>query len=306
MLAGSSDPFDSDEHLFEIKWDGIRLLAFFGEGVARLQGRKLTDATPRYPEVVRGLEKLPGEGILDGEVVVLDEDGRPDFQRVLIREQTASRESALLKARQHPVVYIAFDLLYRDGEPLVERPLVERKRLLGELLRSAPSPIVESTYVMARGKALFKEVEERNLEGVIAKRLDSRYRRGERSNDWLKIKVRKRTDAVMVGTVREVGTGRVKSLVLGAYEDERLVWLGNAGSGLDQATLAQLATELGALQSDPPPDFEAEAPGTIEWLQPSLVVRIEYSELTQDRRLRHPVFIGFVKKNPRDCHPPPR
>ncbi len=305
MLAGSGTPFDSDKHLFEIKWDGIRVLAFFGEGVHRLQGRKLTDASERYPEILGALEALPGDGILDGEVVVLDQDGRPDFQRVLVREQTRTRDAALVKASRHPVVYMAFDLLYRNGEPLIDRPLIERKKLLTELLVSPPSPIVESTYVLSQGKALFREAEARGLEGVVAKAISSRYV-GERSNDWLKLKVRRRTDAVLIGIVRERGTRRVKSLVLGAYDGEELVWLGNAGSGLDQKTVHQLGTELEHLSAAAPPNFRAEAPGDIEWLRPALVVRIEYSELTRDARLRHPVFIGFVDKNPSDCLRPER
>ena len=305
MLAGAGTPFDSDKHLFEIKWDGIRVLAFFGEGVHRLQGRKLTDASQRYPEIVGALEALPGDGILDGEVVVLDQDGSPDFQRVLVREQTKTRDAALVKAARHPVVYMAFDLLYRNGEPLFDRPLIERKKLLSELLVSPPSPIVESTYVLGQGKALFKEAEARGLEGVVAKAISSRYV-GERSNDWLKLKVRRRTDAVLIGIVRERGTRSVKSLVLGTYDNEELVWLGNAGSGLDHQTAHQLGTKLEPLSSAPPPNFLAEAPGDIEWLRPALVVRIEYSELTREARLRHPVFIGFVDKKPRDCLRPER
>lgn len=306
MLAGTGSPFDSDKHLFEIKWDGIRILAFFGDEVARLQGRKRTDATRRYPEIVRALEQLPGDGILDGEVVVLDDDGRPNFQRVLAREQTATRDAALLKARQHPVVYVAFDLLYRNGEPLCDRPLIERKTLLSELLRDPPAPIMESTYILNRGKALFEQADERGLEGIVGKSLTSRYLVGERSNDWLKLKVRRRTDAVLVGIVRERGARRVKSLVLGAYDGSQLVWIGNVGSGLDQQTLTQLGTELDPLKSEAPADFAAEAPGDIEWVKPALVVRVEYSELTMDHRLRHPVFVGFVQKAPGECKTPIR
>ena len=306
MLAGASEPFDSDDYLFEIKWDGIRILAFFGPHVRRLQGRKLTDATDRYPEIVQALEKLPGEGILDGEVVVLDEEGRPDFQRVLSREQTGSADAALVKAHEHPAVYMAFDLLYRNGEPLCELPLLERKRRLSELLRNPPSPIVESTYVIGRGRALFHEAEARGLEGIVAKRLEGRYRKGERSNDWLKIKVRRQTDAVVLATVHEPRTGRVRSLVLGAYDRGHLVWLGNVGSGLDQRTLEQLKSELEPLKAAPAPDLDVDAKGRVEWLQPELVARVEYSELTDEGRLRHPVFIGFVRKDPKTCHPPPR
>ena len=304
MLAVSSAPFDSDRHLFEVKWDGIRALAFFGEGPARLQGRKLTNATDRYPEIVTALENLDGNGILDGEIVVLDDEGRPNFQRVLIREQTATREAALLKAGKHPVAYMVFDLLYRNGQPLFERPLLERKQLLAELLAEAASPLVESTYVADRGLGLFEQAKARGLEGVVAKVMDSRYRPGERSNDWLKLKVRRTIDAVLVGLVRERGAGRVKSLVLGAYRNGTLEWIGNVGSGLDQKTLRQLGSELSTLKSAPPQRFVAVAPGEIEWLRPSLVVRAEYAELTNEGRLRHPTFVGFVSKPPEECVAP--
>ena len=304
MLASSSSPFDSDDYLFEIKWDGIRALAFFGDDAVRLQGRKLGDSSERYPEITAALEKLPGEGILDGEIVVLDPDGKPDFQRVLAREQTASRDAALVKARQHPAVYVAFDLLYRDGAPLFERPLLERRELLSELLAKPPSPIVESTFIIGRGKAFFAKAAEQDLEGVVAKRLESRYLPGERTRDWLKLKVRRSVDAVLLGLVRERGTGRVKSLVLGGYRDDELTWIGNAGSGLNQRTLADLATELDRFSIDKPKALFADAPGDIQWLEPRLVVRVEYAELTREGRLRHPAFIGFVDKRPEECAAP--
>jgi len=306
MLAGTGAPFDSDDYLFEVKWDGIRVVAFFGDDVCRLQGRKLGDATARYPEIERSLRRLPGSGILDGEVVVLDPNGRPDFHRVLVREQTSSRDAALVKATSHPVVYMAFDLLYRDGESLVARPLHERKERLADLLAEPPGGIVFSTHVVGRGKDLFAQAKARDLEGVVAKRLDSRYLMGERSNAWLKLKVKKRTEAVVIGIVREPHSGRVKSLVLGARVDGKLAWLGNVGSGLDQNTVSQLGSELGPLKAEAPEGVTAEAPGTIEWLRPALVVRVEYSELTPDRKLRHPVFIGFIDGDPDACDAPER
>ncbi len=305
MLAGIGKPFDSPRYLFEVKWDGIRALAFFGRGIARLQGRKLIDSTHRYPEIIRALEKLQGEGVMDGEIIVL-QDGRPSFERVLVREQTNSLDKALVKAQKYPVIYVAFDLLYRDGEPLVDRPLTERKKALSELLKDAPSPIVENQYVLEKGKAFYDRVAEQVLEGVMAKAIESRYLVGERSNDWLKLKVRQTVDFIMVGTVREAGTGRVKSLVLGAYEDGSLIWMGNVGSGLDGRTLSQLASELGPLESEPPDNFKASAPGDIQWLEAKLVVRVEYLELTGEGRLRHPVFVGFVEKDPKECLAPKR
>ena len=190
--------------------------------------------------------------------------------------------------------------------PLVDRPLHERKTILAEVLAGARAPLLESTYVVGEGKALFASVSERGLEGVVAKRRDGRYLVGERSDSWQKLKVRRRVDGVLVGLVRERGAGRVKSLVLGAYEDGRLRWVGNVGSGLDQATIEQLGSQLDPLAGERPPGFDAEAPGDIEWLRPALVVRAEYAELTRDRRLRHPVFLGFVDKRPEECQLPER
>jgi bifunctional non-homologous end joining protein LigD len=305
MLAGTSDPFDSDRFLFEIKWDGIRALAFFDRGAARLQGRKLTDRSTRYPEIVSALRELPGDGVLDGEIVVLDSEGRPDFQRVLMREQTHSALDALSKSSKHPAAYMAFDLLARNGESLLELPLLERKRRLSGLLKSPPSPIVESAYVLGKGLAFYQEAARLGLEGVMAKRIESRYLPGERSRDWLKLKVRLEVDAVLVGLVRERGTKRVKSLVLGGYREGALVWIGNVGSGLDETTLSGLSNQLDGLRGPRPEGFAAQAPGAIDWLEPRLVVRASYSELTHEGRLRHPVFVGFVDKRPGDCPPPP-
>ncbi|MGH9320720.1 MAG: non-homologous end-joining DNA ligase [Vicinamibacteria bacterium] len=303
MLAGAGSPFDSDEYLFELKWDGIRALAFFGEGKARLQGRKLDDRSERYPEIIAGLEALPGDGILDGEVVVLDERGRPDFQRVLAREQTRGREAALLKALRHPVCYVAYDLLYRDGGSLLGEPLSERKRLLSQLLANPPFPIVESSYVLGRGKDLFQQAKELGVEGVVAKRLESPYLPGERTRDWLKLKVRREIDAILVGLLRERRSKRIKSLVLGGLREGVLVWLGNVGSGLDEGTLRDFASVLDDLRSERPPGFTAEGPGEIFWVAPRLVVRVEYTGLTNEKRLRQPVFVGFVDKRP-ECLAP--
>jgi len=304
MLASAGSPFDSDEYLFEIKWDGIRALAFFGQGLARLQGRKPTDRSARDAVLAAGLMAEAGAALLVEDRDLPVEEGRPDFQRVLVREQTRGGEAARGKARAHPVVYIAFDLLHRNGESLLDRPLAERRRLLSELLTNAPSPIVESAHVIGQGKALFEEARDRGLEGIFAKRLDSRYLPGVRTGGWLKIKVRREVDAVLVGLVRERGGKRIKSLVLGCPREGRLVWIGNAGSGIDTTTLKDLETALDGLRSAPPPGFEAEAPGEIDWLAPKLVVRVAYTGLTKEQRLRHPVFVGFVDKRPDECRAP--
>lgn len=304
MLAQSGRPFDSAEHLYEIKWDGIRVLAFFGKRGVRLQTRRLLDTTHRYPEIVRALEKLPGEGILDGEVVVFEGD-KPSFERALERELVSDPGKIAQRARTIPAYYIAFDLLYLDGRVLIDEPLSERKRLLADLLTSKPPrPIIESAFVLERGIDYYREAEARGLEGVVAKRLDGRYLPGKRTGDWIKVKVRRTLDCVVLGTVLERGTGRVKSLVLGAYRDGHLVWMGNVGSGLDGETLRGLQRELGPLAGEAPEGLRVVAPGELRWLKPALVARVEYAETTREGRLRAPVFVGFVDAAPETCRAP--
>ena len=306
MLARSGQPFDSDKHLYEIKWDGIRVLAFFGKDQKRLQTRRLLDTTRRYPEIIRALGKLPGEGVLDGEVVVFDGD-KPSFERALERELVSDPTRIAQRARDIPAYYVAFDLLYLDGRVLMEEALSERKRLLSELLTGdPPKPIIESAYILERGTAYYQEAAERGLEGIVAKTLDGRYLPGKRTRDWIKIKARRTIDCIVLGTVLEKGTGRVKSLVLGAYQNEELVWIGNVGSGLDGQTLNGLKQELGPLESVRPKGLKVVAPGDVRWLRPALVARVEYAEATREGRLRAPVFVGFVDSPPEKCVPPSR
>jgi DNA ligase D-like protein (predicted ligase) len=304
MLASSGEPFDSSEHLFEIKWDGIRTLAFSGNGKVRLQSRNLNDSTERYPEIVEVLGKIPGETVLDGEIIVL-EDGIPSFERVLEREQVRSPEKANLRSRQNPAIYMVFDVLYINGNDVLHEPLSARRELLSNLLREhTMGSVVESTFVQEHGKAYFREATERRLEGVVAKLLESPYVPGKRTSYWIKIKARKTLDCVVLGTVTEPGSGRVKSLVVGAYRDVELVWMGNVGSGLDDKTREGLARELEPLEGSSPKELKISTPGEVRWLRPALVARVHYMELTREGRLRAPVFKGFIDKDPRSCKAP--
>lgn len=304
MLASSARPFDSREHLFEIKWDGIRTLAFFGREQVRLQGRKLSDSTERYPEIVEAFRGFPGEAVLDGEIVALD-NGKPNFEKVLERELVGSPEKISLRVRQIPVIYMAFDLLYLDGLELLDEPLTTRRRHLSKLLEARQTgAILESSFVHEYGKAYYQEAVGRGLEGIVAKVLDSPYQPGRRTEHWVKVKAERFLDCVVMGTVVEPVTGRVKSLVLGAYRDKTLVWLGNAGSGLDSKTLIGLANELGPLAGEPPDDLDIAVQDEIRWLKPELVARIKYLEMTREGRLRAPVVVGFVDAPPESCRVP--
>ena len=304
MLASSGRPFDSKKHLFEVKWDGIRTLGFFGEGKARLQSRKLTDSTLRYPEIQEALFQLPGKGVLDGEIIVL-KDGKPSFESVLEREQVRTAEKALLRSRRQPAIYMVFDALYLEGRRLMDDPLARRREMLSSFLnRKETGFIVESTYIFERGADYYREAMSRELEGIMAKDIESPYVPGKRTNYWIKIKARNLLDCVVLGTVIEPTSGRVRSLVLGTYREGSLIWMGNVGSGLDARTLEALATELAPLAGDRPEGLEVSAPGEIRWLRPALVARIKYLELTRDGRLRAPVFLGFVDSPPEKCNAP--
>ena len=299
MLAGTGRPFDSADHLFDAKWDGLRSIAFFGPTV-RLQARSLRDQTRHFPELAAALAGLPGAGVLDGEIVVMDGD-RSSFPLVMERNRLRSETAIRRGAAETPAWFVAFDLLHRDGVRLTAAPLVERRRALSALLPDAGGQIFANPLVVGEGLRFFAAMRERNMEGMVAKRLGSPYRMGERSDDWLKIKVRPRLSCVVFGTLHRTPDGPVRSLVVGAYGPDGPVWLGNVGSGLDNETRSQLTRQLRSLESSAPPGFGATGEGRIRYVRPLLVVTVEYLELTSSGHLRHPSFVGFEDRDPRRC-----
>ncbi len=187
MLARPGAPFDSDEHLFEIKWDGTRMLAFVERDGYRLINRHQAERTAQSPELAP-LAELPAGTILDGELVVFA-DGRPDFRRLLSRDQTCDPFKIRLSSRLRPATYVVFDLLYDDYRPLLAQPLSERRRRLCQLVEKFDRPeLALSEGIVENGRALFDEVCQLGLEGLVAKRLASPYRPGRRTKDWIKIK----------------------------------------------------------------------------------------------------------------------
>ena len=304
MLAGAGRPFDSAEHLFDAKWDGLRSIAFFGPTV-RLQARSLRDQTRHFPEIAAALVELPGAGVLDGEIVVLDGD-RSSFPLVMQRNRMRSEAAIGRAVTNTPAWFVAFDLLHRNGGRLTGSPLVERRRLLSALLPDSGGRIFANPFVVGDGLRFFDAMRQRNMEGMVAKRLRSPYRIGERSDDWLKIKVRPRLSCVVFGTLHRDPEGPVRSLVVGAYGREGPVWLGNVGSGLDDPTRTELTRALRSLECPAPPGFGATGDGHLRYVKPVLVASVEYLELTPAGHLRHPAFAGFEDRDPRSCHVPDR
>ena len=311
MLSTAIDEaFDGPEWFFEIKWDGYRAIAFIENGKARLISRNQNDLTSRYPE----LKDLPQfikatTAILDGEVVALDDEGRPSFS--LMQQRTGFRPGGrrTVAKADVPVLYYVFDLLYLDGYDLRRLPLEERKRKLAALI--TPGDAVRySDHYEAQGKALFEIAKEKGLEGILAKRRDSAYHE-QRSRDWLKIKIRHRLECVIGGYTEPEGSrAHFGSIVLGLYDKKKnLIHVGQAGSGFDQKSLADMWDRLKKLETKQNPfTGKVEALRKVYWVKPELVAEIEYAEWTEGAttgsgpKLRAPVFLGLREdKDPDEC-----
>ena len=285
-------PFSDPNWLFEIKWDGVRAMAWIADGALTLRSRNNIDITARYPELAALPRRFAGrEAILDGEIVALDARGRGDFQR--LQERMHVRAPGEKQIRETPVVYFAFDLLHCDGYDLRDAPLLERKQLLQRMLH-ATERFRYADHQAEQGKELYELAKENGLEGIVAKRADSRYV-SDRSTSWAKLKVSQTLDAV-VGGWTEARTEAIPfgSLLLGLYEGKKLRFIGHVGSGFDAKKHAELSKRFKELRT-PGSRFES-VPETNEkpfWVKPELVARVKFGGWTQEKYLRHPVFIGL-------------
>jgi bifunctional non-homologous end joining protein LigD len=302
MLAMLAEkPFSDPNWLFEIKWDGVRALAWISEGALTLRSRAAVDITQRYPELASLPEFFSArQAILDGEIVALDSTGHSDFQ--LLQERMHVRAPSQHLVSQVPAVYFAFDLLYCDGYDLHNSPLLERKQLLRNLLHPTER-FRYADHQLEHGKELFELARQDGLEGIVAKRTDSSYV-SDRSANWLKLKITSTVDAV-VGGWTEARTPAIPfgSLLLGLYRGKKLSFIGHVGSGFDERKLKELSGKLKELAASAC-SFES-APATNEkpsWVTPTLVARVKFSGWTQERCLRHPVFVGLREDvEPADC-----
>lgn len=305
MLATAIDrPFRREGWSFELKWDGFRTLAYLHEGRVTLVSRNGHIANGWYPELanLHGHCHVPAGGmlILDGEVVALDEHGRPSFQRL---QQRLGFHAGRLDASQVPVTFVVFDLLWRGGADgsLLEEPLGCRQARLREAVAEG-APIVLSRTYGEDGVPLFELARRLGLEGIIGKRLASRYQPGRRSPDWLKVKIVHTQDTVIVGWSPGSQAQGFGSLLLGVVDEGRLRYAGKVGSGFDAAKIAALLPLLRDRATDAPP---LPAPGELRaacWVRPELVAEVAYTEWTHEGQLRHPAFRGLRDdKDPAEC-----
>ena len=296
-----AQPFSDPEWIFEVKWDGIRALAEVKEGRCRLFSRAGRDVTAHYPELATLPDRLRvKQALIDGEIVVLDEKGRSSFERLQSRMNVARMSQAVMN--RTPVIYYAFDILHCDGVDLREAPLIERKQLLREVLDAQP-PFRYSDHVAEKGQELFELAAQQGAEGVVGKHAHSAYSSG-RSSSWVKLKVIRELDAVIGGfTVPGGSREHFGALLLGLYDGKGLKFIGGVGSGFTEPAQANILDRLEPLRVsrcpfNEKPDIRQEA----TWVEPKLVARVKFHEMTSERRLRQPVFLGLRDDlDPADC-----
>jgi bifunctional non-homologous end joining protein LigD len=297
MLATTGTmPRAEDRWAFEVKWDGVRALIWVDGGRLTIRSRNGNDVTSSYPELrPLGLQLGSRQVLLDGEIVALTPEGRSDFGTLQARMHVATPSPSLL--RSTPVQLVLFDVLHLEGESLLARTYDERRAALESLgLRGDHWQVPDAFH--GHGSQLLEATRAQGLEGIVAKKRDSTYLPGRRSDCWLKLKHVKRASAVIAGWKPGEGgrAGRIGSLLLGVYGDEGLVYAGHVGTGFSAATLASLGQQLEPMRRSSSP-FDGDVPRQYAkdavWVEPRLVAEVEYTEWTKDGRLRHPSYKGL-------------
>ena len=301
MLARLAElPARDEGWATEIKWDGVRAIAYCRPGRLALQTRNLREVTAQYPEVRRLSRQLGArDAVLDGELVAFDEEGRPSFSRLQQRIHQTSEAVVRTRAKTHPVTYMIFDLLYLEGRDLMAEPYRRRRELLEELELSGPSWQTPA-YSTGHAKELLAASGERGLEGLVLKRLESAYSPGKRTGEWLKVKNTGRQEFVIGGWVPGKGrrAGRVGSLLIGYYEGDELRYAGKVGTGFSERDLALLEERLEPLERKANPFAANRGPRDARYAEPRLVAEIEFRELTNEGMVRHGSFKGLREDKP--------
>ena len=286
-------PFDDPKWLFELKWDGYRAIAEVDAGGVVLTSRRGNDLTPQFREMedlVHAFRSLPV--VVDGELCVLDDKGRPDFQALQSREKPETRGRT--RRSPSPVTFVVFDVLYADGRDVRDLPLEERKELLEKLIVPKHG-VMFSKHVVGAGEKLFAQAERNGLEGIIGKVRSSPYRSGVRSREWVKIKAKRRQEFVIGGWTEPRGSRKgFGALLLGVYEQGEFVYSGHVGTGFDAAKIADLMKRLAPRERKTSPFASTPKTNTpAHWVKPELVAEITFAEWTRDGILRQPVYLAL-------------
>ncbi|WP_343558936.1 DNA ligase D [Sphingobacterium sp.] len=278
------DPLDSEDYLYEVKWDGYRIISFVEKGKVHMDSRSGLNYTAKYPPVEKALKSLKHDVIIDGEVVVFNQEEKPDFDAL-----------QLYNGQDNPIRYCVFDLLWLDGQDLRDFPLTERKELLKMLVKDNDTFRFSESY--DDGPALYQQMLDLNLEGIVAKKRDSKYLEGDRGNDWLKTPTRKRQEFVIGGWAESDKARSFKNLLFGAYENGKFTWIGRSGGGFKDKEMPGILKKLQAIEIEESPFVNKvlDTKGAkTHWVKPRLVANFEFATWTKTGRIRKPAtFLGF-------------
>ena len=280
------EPINDEDYIYEIKWDGYRIISHVSGLKVRMDSRSALDYTKKYPLIAKALKDIGHKVVLDGEVVVFNEEGLPDFDAL-----------QLYNGHDTPIAYCVFDILWRDGYDLRELPLTERKEILRELVEG--NDVLRFSDSFDDGPALYQLMLDKNLEGIVAKKKDSEYREGNRGNDWLKTPTRKRQEFVIGGWAESDKARSFKSLLFGAYTNGKFEWIGRSGGGYKDKEMPAILSRLKSLEIKESPFVNKvlDTKGAkIHWVKPQLVANFEFATWTKSGRIRKPAtFLGFRK-----------
>lgn len=285
MKAKLMDKIFSDKNwVYELKWDGYRALAYIRKGEIELISRNARVFTS-YGKLNKELSKIKFDAVIDGEIAALNKEGRPSFQ--LLQNYERRPDS--------PLVFYAFDLLYYEGFDLMKAPLLERKRVLKEVLPEIPHMVFSEHYPRI-GEEMFQFAIKQGLEGVIGKRADSIYEAGKRSGNWIKVKIQKTQEAIIVGYTEPKGSRKYfGTLLLAVNDKDKLHFIGGSGGGFSESELERIKGQMSHLEQEEP--IFKKLPGyslkDIHWVKPELVCEIAFTEWTDEGTMRHPVFKGM-------------
>ena len=293
-------PRDDEGWATEVKWDGVRAIAYCRPGRLELQTRNLNTVSAQYPEVRRLSRRLGSrDAVLDGELVAFDEGGLPSFERLQQRIHQTSESVIRRRMKSHPVTYVIFDLLYLDGADLMGETYQRRRELLEGLELDGES-WQTPRYSTGRSEELFAASAERGLEGIVLKRLESRYSPGGRTGEWLKVKNVGRQEFVIGGWVPGGGRrdGRLGSILIGYYGEGGLRYAGKVGTGFKERDLDDLGARLAPLAREDSPFAGGRIPKTAKFAEPRLVAEVEFRELTTEGMVRHGSYKGLREDKP--------
>ncbi len=283
MLAKETDKaYDDKDWLFEIKWDGYRAITEKRKKEILLYSRNGINFQQNYPIVADQLKKIKADAVLDGEIVVLNDEGKPNFQFL----------QHYLENQDRPIQYCIFDLLKLNGHDTTGLPLIERKGLLQKIIPEN-DVIKYSDHILEKGKSFFQVTKEKNLEGIIAKKIDSKYYPGKRSSDWLKIKHHKTQEAIIAGYTEPSGSRKYfGALILASKEGDKFTYIGHTGTGFNHQSLKKMYDLLQPLIKEKSPfDEKIKTNSPVTWVKPELICEVKFSEVTADGKFRHPVFL---------------